>query len=210
MYRVPPVCLDLLDDLHQEASMKYTILYAHPNPKSFNHAVLERVEGVLKARGREYVVRDLYAMQFEPRLTSNDFVLMQQGKLDPVVAAEQSTIRQSDGIIVIHPVWWFSMPAILKGYIDRVFSRGFAYDYGPDGVKGLLPGKKVLIVNTTGGSAEDYQKYGFKEALCRSIDAGIFGLSGMEVVRHEFLYGVPVVSDEERRQMLSVIDTIEF
>ena len=95
------------------------------------------------------------------------------------------------------------MPAILKGYIDRVFSKGFAYDLTEEGPAGLLNTKKVVIFNTTGGSLENYKKFGFKNALSATHDAGIFGFCGMEVIRKELFYEVPFITDEARKEMLS-------
>ncbi len=190
--------------------MKYTVLYAHPNPKSFNHAILERVQENLQRSRREFLVRDLYGMNFNPLLTGHDFMLMQQGKLDPVIKGEQETIRSSEGLIVIHPIWWFSMPAMLKGYIDRVFTRGFAYDYTDQGPKGLLTGKKVHILNTTGGSADDYRNYGFADALKHTMDMGTYGFCGLEVAQHHFFHSVPGSTDDARRAMLEEVSRMTF
>ena len=128
--------------------MRYVILYAHPNPKSFNHAILARVEANLKRDRKEYVVRDLYALNFKPVLEPADFVAMGGGSVRPDVAEEQRHIAAADKLIVIHPIWWFGMPAMLKGYIDRVFTGGFAYAYTAKGVEGLLKGKRAIILNT--------------------------------------------------------------
>ncbi len=94
------------------------------------------------------------------------------------------------------------MPAMLKGYIDRVFSLKFAYDITADGVIGLLKGKKAFIVSTTGASKEDYDKRGAFKMMNQSMDMAIFQLSGMEVVGHKYFSSVPNVSDQDRKQML--------
>lgn len=185
--------------------MKYAIIYAHPNPKSFNHAIKVEVEANLKKAGRESVVRDLYALKFNPVLDAGDFIALSKGAPLPDVQAEQKIIREAETFIIIHPVWWFGMPAILKGYIDRVFSRGFAYDYNATGVMGLLKDKKVVIINTTGGTEETYLNFGFKDAVQKNIDTGTFGLCGMSVTLHKFFYGVPAVTDDVRKKMLEEI-----
>jgi len=118
--------------------MNYLIVYAHPNPKSFNHAIKERVEAKLKKEKKKYSVRDLYAMKWNPVLGGADFEVMQGGKTPEDIKAEQNYIKEADVVIFIHPIWWFGMPAVLKGYVDRVFSYGFAYEVGKEGVKGIL------------------------------------------------------------------------
>ncbi len=185
--------------------MKHLILYAHPNPKSFNHAVLERVEANLKRDRKEYVVRDFYSLGFKPALEGADFVAMGQGRPRPDVAEEQRHIASADRIIVIHPIWWFGMPAILKGYIDRVLVSGFAYKYTDKGPVGLLTGKRVVILNTTGGSQEDYEKHGFRSAIVQAVDVGVYGFCGITVEEHKFMYGVPSVGQEARTAMLEEI-----
>lgn len=94
------------------------------------------------------------------------------------------------------------MPAMLKGYIDRVFSLKFAYDITEDEVVGLLQGKKVFIVSTTGASKEDYEKMGAFKMMKMSMDMAIFQFSGMEVLEHKYLSSVPYVSQQDRKKML--------
>lgn len=183
--------------------MKYVIIYAHPNERSFNHAIKEAIEANLRRTGKNFLTRDLYAIGFKPALQAADFIAMSKDQLLPDVEAEQQHIKDADRIIIVHPIWWFNMPAVLKGYIDRVFSRGFAYDYKDGGLVGLLPGKDVMIFNTTGGSAEDYEKNGFNGALKLTIDTGVFGICGMKVVKHRFFYAIPTSTDEERKAILA-------
>ncbi len=188
--------------------MRYLIVYAHPNPKSFNHAIKEKVEARLKREGAQYDVRDLYGLGFDPVLKGSDFIGFKQGKLPDDISKEQGFIKNADTLIFIHPVWWFGQPAVLKGYIDRVFSFGFAYTADEKGLRGLLNGKKAVILNTTGGSEADYKDKGFKDALGKTMDIGTFGLCGIEVKLHKFFHAVPAVSNEAREKMLQEIDTL--
>lgn len=191
--------------------MDYLIIYAHPNPKSFNHAILEEVEKKLRQAGKTYQVRDIYALKFNPILAGPDFVALKNGQPLPDIKSEQDLIRQVKTLIFIHPIWWFNMPAILKGYIDRVFSHGFAYAADEkEGLKGLLTDKQVVILNTTGGPEENYKKFGFNEALKSTIEIGTFGLCGMKVALHKYFYAVPTVSQETRVKMLAEIKQLVF
>lgn len=187
----------------------YLLIYAHPNPKSFNAAVRDVVVKKLESMGGSILIRDLYAIGFRPASTREDFARMQHG-ISPDVAEEQAYIKSADVIIFIHPIWWFGMPAILKGYIDRVFSYGFAYASGKNGVEGLLNGKKVMVFNTTGGDEANYIKNGYADAIRKQVDVGTFGFCGMDVVMRKFLYGVPFVGDEGRKKMLEELDGMEL
>jgi NAD(P)H dehydrogenase (quinone) len=190
--------------------MKYVIVYAHPNRRSFNHAVLERVEGILRAAGKSFEVRDLYAMRFNPTLDSTDLALIMEGKAPPDIEQEQSFIASADVVIFIYPVWWFGMPAMLKGYVDRVFSHGFAYAVEGERLTGLLGGKKAIIINTTGSPRELLARTGYEEAMKKTIDLGILGFCGMEIVEHRYLCAVESADDAARKRMLEDLATIYF
>ncbi|SHK18322.1 NAD(P)H-dependent oxidoreductase [Thermocrinis minervae] len=185
--------------------MKALVIYAHPNPKSFNHAILERVQKTLESLGVEYMVRDLYSVGFNPVLSAEDFISLQQGKVLEDVKREQDYIRSSDFLIFIFPMWWYSFPAILKGYIDRVFSYGFAYEERDSGLVGLLGDKKALFFVTLGGSQEDYKD--FAQCLKQTFSATL-GFCGVDVKGVEFFYSVPYVSDEERKGYLNKVEEV--
>lgn len=188
--------------------MNVVILYAHPNPESYNHAVLETVQGELEAAGHAVTVRDLYALGFDPVLKGSDFAALKSGNPPEDIAREQAFIWDADLVVAVHPVWWFNMPAILKGYIDRVFSYGFAYAFGADGIEPLLKGKKAAILNTTGGDEPTYVDYGFKDALLKTLDAGVYGFCGMEVVLHHFVHAVPMQSREKLETALAELKAL--
>jgi len=182
--------------------MKAMILYAHPNSQSFNHAVLNLVLEELDRQGIEGTVRDLYEMAFNPVLGGGDLAAACIGEPLEDVRQEQEQLAAADLLVVIHPIWWGGMPAILKGYVDRVFSQGFAYGYGPEGPVGLLKRKKVVVLNTTGGSEESCLQSGFDEAFRGMVDRGIFGFCGMDVILHHFFFTVGCVEPERRNAML--------
>lgn len=182
--------------------MKYLIIYTHPNPKSFNHAILETIAGELRKKKKEFKVRDLYKIGFNPALSTKDLLAIQNGAVPKDIKKEQNYIGSADALIFIFPIWWSAMPAMLKGYIDRVFSLKFAYDITEDEVVGLLQGKKVFIVSTTGASKEDYEKMRAFKMMKMSMDMAIFQFSGMEVLEHKYLSSVPYVSQQDRKKML--------
>ncbi len=183
--------------------MKYLIIYTHPNPASFNHAILETISGELKKKKKEFKVRDLYKIGFNPALSTKDLLAIQNGAVPTDIKKEQDYISKADTLIFIFPIWWSAMPAMLKGYIDRVFSLKFAYDITEDKVIGLLKGKKVFMVSTTGASRKDYEQMGAFKMMNMSIDMAIFRFSGMKVIRHKYFSSVPYVSQQDRKKMLN-------
>jgi NAD(P)H dehydrogenase (quinone) len=97
------------------------------------------------------------------------------------------------------------MPAMLKGYIEKVFSLGFAYIFEGDRPKGILKCKKAVIINTTGGALNYYQKSGMIENIRQTIDGGIFRFCGFQVLEHRFFVGVPISTPAERSLMLEEV-----
>ena len=190
--------------------MKYLIIYVHPNQASFNHAILKIVHAKLANKGHEIHVRDLYAQKFDPLLKADDFEQFMQGKVPEDIKKEQDEIAWADTLVLIFPIWWFQMPAILKGYIDRVFSKGFAYDITETGLTGLLQSKKCIIINTTGGPEDSYKQMGFGQSINTIIEDGNFKFCGFNVVLHKYLYGVPYISKEERVKMLEDLKSMDF
>ncbi|RLJ70515.1 NAD(P)H dehydrogenase (quinone) [Hydrogenivirga caldilitoris] len=178
------------------------VIYAHPNPKSFNAAIRETVEDFLKERNLPFRTRDLYAISFNPVLSGEDFVALQKGSFLEDVGKEQEFVKEADTLIFIFPMWWYSFPAILKGYIDRVFSYGFAYGEKDGKVVGLLEGKRALIFCTLGGFEEDYEN--FSECLMNTFKA-TFEFCSIKVPLVKFFYGVPYVSDEVRKGYLEEV-----
>src|SRR3989338_5236672 len=178
----------------EELKMEYLIIYAHPNAKSFNHAIKETIEAGLRESAKDYLLRDLYQMRFDPLLNLNDLSLMQEGKVAEEIRREQELIKDASVLIFIYPVWWFGMPAILKGYIDRVFSYGFAFEFTDKGPEGLLLNKRVVIFNTAEGTERLYSSLGYAEAMKTTTAAGIFEFCGMKVVLHKYFYEVNSVT----------------
>lgn len=185
--------------------MKAVVVYTHPKAGSFNAAVLETVYGALKERGYEISVRDLYALDFDPVLKTTDLEATRTGEPSGDVRTEQAHIAAAELIVVIHPIWWTGLPARYKGYIDRVFSYGFAYRYDKTGLVPLLKGKKILIINTQGTPKDIYEASGMFEAMRMTTDGGIYGFCGLEVVGHLFLPAVTTVDAKVRQTYLEEV-----
>lgn len=185
--------------------MNALIVYAHPNPRSFNWAILEAIDSTLRERGHAIRIHDLYQMQFRAVLDSEDLLRNWRGDLPVDTRREQDAIRWARGLVFVYPIWWFGPPAILKGWIDRVFTRKFAFDFGPEGMKGLLTHEKALIINTLGGDEATYQHERWHELLVRPMAEGILGACGVHDVTHRAFYQVPTVTQAKRQAMLEEV-----
>ena len=127
------------------------IIYAHPYDGSFNRAILEAATSALDKADRPYDVVDLYADGFDPRMPTEELALYREGgTLDPLVSHYQKLIDGASRIIVIAPIWWSELPAIVKGFVDKVLKQNWAYHpTATGGVKGHLTHIKQVLVLTT-------------------------------------------------------------
>ena len=189
--------------------MKNLIIYCHPNPKSFNYGILETIIQNLKEKGEEVQVRDLYSMNFNPIKSPQDFIDTKNNTVAPDIKAEQDYLLWSDRIVFIYPVWWMNMPALLKGYIDRVFNYGFAYSYNFRNLDDFkLAGKKVLVFNTSGAPKIYYLLIKALNAMNKITNTGIFKFCKMKVLGHYYYGGIPRSTDSKRKKILLKIQKI--
>ena len=127
--------------------MNILIIYAHPNCKSFNNAILKQVESSIPSTHRIKTI-DLYKENFDPVLKFDEENKRRDLAKSPETCEYRDMIKEADKLIFIFPIWWSGMPAILKGFIDRVFVSGFAYSYKKIGLEGHLKGKSARIITT--------------------------------------------------------------
>lgn len=186
--------------------MHILAVYAHPSPKCFNRSVLETLVDVAREKDHETTVLDLYAESFDPVLSETDFETFNRGVTPADIKAMQDRVAAANVVAFIHPLWWFGMPAILKGWIDRVFSYGFAYGHDSRGVKPLLAGKKAIVVNSAGGAeGPSYDATGFKDAIVKLNDQGIYEFVGLDIILRRMFFEIPAASDEKRRELLGTL-----
>ena len=181
--------------------MRISVILAHPNKKSFNHAIAESAVDALRQNGHEVYFHDLYEEDFDPILSSEE--IPKDVPLPPEIEKHCKEISEAGGIIIIHPNWWGQPPAILKGWIDRVMRPGVAYEFQEgdkgEGVPcGLLKAKTALVFNTS-NTAEDREQAVFGDPLGTIWKNCIFGLCGVTDV-HRRTFGVMVTSTEMKRE----------
>ena len=147
--------------------MNVLIVFAHPEPASFSAALKDRAVTTLAGAGHVVAVSDLYAMRWNPTLGPAEFdeARANEDSFDPSreqehafangthaadVRSEQAKVAAADLLLLHFPVWWFGMPAMMKGWVDRVFSRGFGYAAGRKYDRGHFKGKRAMLYLTTG------------------------------------------------------------
>ena len=176
--------------------MKHLIIYVNPEEESFSHIILETVKNYSLEKGHEVQVRDLYAIGFNPVLSKEEIkALNKDTSVAEDVKVEQDYLDWAEVVTFIYPIWWM-IPAMVKGYFDRVFSYEYAYEYTEDGPKGLLTDKKVFRLNSMGTHREVYEKNGLRRDYESVIDEGILQSTGMKVIESK-LFGPSPREDKE-------------
>lgn len=201
--------------------MNVLIVHAHPESRSFNGALTDTAIRTLSEQGHTVVVSDLYAAGWNPILAPDEFPghapgdffnpakeqedAFANGSTCRAVTLEQDKVRAADLVIFQFPVWWFSMPAILKGWVDRVLSRGFAYASGRKYDTGLLKGKRAMLSLTTGTADTLYAPNGVDGDLHHilwPIHNGVLAYTGFTVLPPFAAWMPAQVSDEQRQSYL--------
>jgi putative NADPH-quinone reductase len=180
--------------------MNISIILAHPNPGSFNHAIASAAAETLRRDGHLVILHDLCQEQFPPLLPAAE--LQKDAPLDPVVARHCKEIANADGIIIVHPNWWGMPPAILKGWIDRVLRMEVAYRFVEDdkgeGVPvGLLKARSAIVFNTA-NTPDRREREVFGDPLETLWKRCVFDLCGVKNV-HRRTFTIVVASTPEQR-----------
>ncbi|WP_416064606.1 NAD(P)H-dependent oxidoreductase [Rhizobium sp. ZK1] len=169
--------------------MRALIVLAHPDSGSLSHGVAAQIAaGILAFDGaNSFDIADLTDEAFDPRFSEADIAAHRRKAAPPAdVAAEQARIDRADALILVYPVYWWSMPALMKGWIDRVFANGWAYDDVPGSkVVKKLGHLRVHLVGIGGADVSTYERHGYLNAMRTQIDHGIFDYCGAHVVMSE-------------------------
>lgn len=202
--------------------MRTFVVYWHPEPKSFNAAMFRTACETLAAEDHEVRSSNLHAMRFDPVSSRNNFTTVKDPgylKLQleemhatetngfaPEIESEIGNIEWCDLMIWQFPLWWFGLPAVLKGWVDRVFAMGRTY--GGDRIydTGVFRGKRAMLSLTTGGPEESYHKGAFNgdiSAILRPIHRGMLQFVGFDVLAPQVVYGPVHLTPEQRKQQLA-------
>jgi len=181
--------------------MKISVILAHPNHSSFNHAIARIVVERLEKKGHNVCFHDLYEEGFDPLLVADE--IPDDASLPQMIKDHCDEIAEAEGIVVVHPNWWGQPPAILTGWIDRVIRPGVAYkflegDSGEGVPKGLLRAKAAIVFNTSNTDPER-EKNVFGDPLEMIWKNCVFGLCGIPVFNRR-TFGVVITSSEAQRK----------
>lgn len=201
--------------------MKILIVYAHHEPKSFNAALLQRSIDTLTGRGHEVEVSDLYAMNFNPVAQASDFKgrrfpdalqydreqkhAHEHGLFADDIQAEIDKLLWCDFLILQFPLWWFSVPAMMKGWIDRVFVNGVVYGKGRRMDSGGLKGRRAMMTITTGCYPEMVAPDGLLGGLevnLWHLNSGTLAYAGFKVLPPFTAWSIHYTTHEQREQYL--------
>lgn len=180
--------------------MHILIVTAHPDPASFTHSAVARfVAGIETVEGASHEVLDLLAEGFDPRFSAaDDDAFDGRTTVGPEIVAQQQRIDRADVLVLLFPVYWWSMPAVMKGWIDRVFVSGWAFvEHPEEGMTRLLGRLKGRVVAIGGTNRSTYERRGYLEALETQIVQGVFGYCGMPVLGLDLLLPLDEASAEQ-------------
>jgi NAD(P)H dehydrogenase (quinone) len=187
--------------------MQISIILAHPDPASFNHAIAQAAFQTIKANGHTVFSHDLYQEKFDPLLLAAE--IAREADLPADIKRHCDEIATADGIIIVHPNWWGQPPAILKGWVDRVIRPGVAYEFlegdAGEGVPGGLLKARVALIFNTSNTESAREKNVFGDPLETIWKNCIFGLCGVTNF-HRRMFNVLVTSSEaERKNWLDAV-----
>ncbi len=219
--------------------MNVLIVFAHPEPQSLNGALKAFAVQHLEQAGHHVEVSDLYAMKWKAQLDADDSLSAPVGgKFDPSadskyafeqgmqsadIAAEQAKLRRADAVIFQFPLWWFSMPAIMKGWVERVYAYGFAYGVGEHSDthwgdrygEGSMAGKRAMLLVTAGGWESHYSPRGINgpiDEILFPIQHGILFYPGFSVLPPMVIYRTSRMDEQRfaahRDELAQRLDTL--
>jgi len=202
--------------------MEVLIVYAHPEPTSFSGVMKDLAVETLTAAGHSVTVSDLYAQGFNPVAGAHDFTSRADpDRLDvgaeqahaagargfaPDVQAEIDRLMAADFLLFQFPFWWYSVPAMLKGWIDRVFAYGVAYDFGRTWDRGVFRGRRAMLAFTTSApptSSLPDGRNGDLERTLWPLHAGVLALCGYDVLKPFVAHAVRWVDQSRREEILA-------
>lgn len=185
--------------------MKVLVVIGHQKQGSFCHAIARTAVETLTSAGHEVVYHDLYAEGFDPILPHEE--IPKDAELPEIIQRHCRELDEADGYIVVHPNWWGQPPAILKGWVDRVFRQGIVTQFTPEGVKGLLTGR-TAVVFTTSNTPRDVELSVYGDPLENLWKTVTFGMCGLSDFHRRNFESVVMSTEAERKAWLKEVAEI--
>ena len=177
-------------------------VFCHPRRDSFTGALLDSFASGVREAGHQVELADLYREGFDPSFRAEDYAQFRSEPMPGGILAEQRRVDRADALAFVFPVWWWSFPAMLKGWIDRVWSEGWAYNFTPERSKGLLRDRPTVLLGSAATRSATYRKYGYDDAMRVQIDTGILGYCGIRSVASHIFHDVDSDAEARRAHLL--------
>ncbi len=181
----------------KDRRMQISVILAHPNPESLNHAIYRVVLETLEAAGHTVKAHDLYGENFDPLMRTAELGPPDLDAMSPEIRAHRDELHAADGFVIVHPNWFRQPPAILTGWIDRVIRSGDAFKFVDGKPVGQLKAKRALVINTANNPQEKEVAI-FGDPLDGLWKKCIFGVCGVEDVRR-LVFSPVILSTPEQR-----------
>lgn len=185
--------------------MHVLIVIAHPRQNSFTHAVAGRFRQGVEAEGHDCELADLHAEGFDPRWSVEDDAQFEGRPMPQDILSEQARVERADVIAMTFPLYWWGMPAMMKGWLDRVWSWGWAYDQVDDPEKSLQRPRTGVMLIPAGASPGKMDEHGYREAMRTVWHVGTMGYLGMTQRDVHLLHG----SQGSEKRRLDLLDQAE-
>jgi len=171
--------------------MKHLIVAAHPQPESFTLSMADAYAQAVRALGQEAELRDFYRLRFNPCLPAHELPWSERFNPGPEVEREQALVGDADVVVLVYPLWFNAAPAILKGYVDRIFGLGFGFsEQHIGGNQPLLGGKKLVSFTCSGAPQRWVESSGAWAAMQAHFDQHLAAVTGMTLIGHHNTGGI--------------------
>jgi NAD(P)H dehydrogenase (quinone) len=187
--------------------MKHAVVFAHPNPRSLTAAVAGAYVEAVRGLGHDVLVRDLYRMGFDPRLQASEIPGPDGCVFGQDVQDERAALADADVFAFVYPLWFNAPPAMLKGYLDRVFGSGFGFaNVAGGGTEPMLEGRKLISFTLSGAPEAWVRDTGALSALTTLFDQHVGRVCGLSVLDHVHLGDVtPGLTEEAVADLLAAV-----
>lgn len=187
--------------------MHTLIIYCHPYEQSFCHAILETLCERYEREGTAFHVIDLYADAFDPVLSRDELAVYNEGRaLDPLVARYQELVSGANRLVFVFPIWWNDVPAMLKGWLDKVLLCGFSWEPTGSGLRGTLTFIESAEVFTTSANPTQFIREQAGDAVQRMFIGGTLRQLGIASAVWENFGGMDASTDRERAAFLRQLE----
>jgi len=188
--------------------MRSLVVYCHPDPASFTAAIRDRAIGALQARGDEVRANDLYAEGFDPLFTADERERHLERGSDPVVAPYVDDLLWCERLLLVYPTWWSGQPAMLKGWIERVWVNGVAWELpaGANRLRGRLHNVRLIVAITSHGSSKlinALEGEVGKRMVTRTLRSLCHPLTRTTWLA---FYGIDTAREEQRQRFLATVE----